>query len=303
MSMVIDHTCGNIVDKPKLLLSAGTMFSATTPLFYTLCYDNKYAQTGAVKEHNFLHKLYKKFDKTERYKDVGWRRKNTKIRPVNTNIPEGLCTGYSMIKGDTIDDYNNYYLKLWKQIKGKYKSVADFSNQNAILSKDFMEVIKPHILQHFNVKVVMVFRDPIRRAWSKCNDLCQMYQKNPFIEFVHNMYNRHADYGRIYQNYVDVWGRENVHALIMEEFWSGEKKTLCDFLDFDIKNIHENAYYPDKGSKAPQYNYLWDQWSSNTHDLDKITWDIACEKMQWIYDDFEKIFGYVPKEWKVWYQT
>jgi len=286
--------------KPKLLLSAGIAFSATTPLYYTLCYDNKYAQTGAVKEHGFLHMLYNKNNEIERRKDV---EKKKKIRSINTDVPEGLCDGYDMIEGDTIDDYIKYYLNLWEQVKDEYQSVADFSNQNALLSKEFMEEIKPRILENFDVKVVMVFRDPIRRAWSKCNDICQTYDKEPPIEFLTNMYNEHANYGSIYQKYVDVWGRSKICVVVMEEFWSGQKWPLCDFLGYNLKNIHENAYYPDKGSKAPHYDYLWDQWSSNTHDLDRDTWDIACEKMQWIYDDYKKIFGYVPREWKVWYQT
>ena len=43
--------------KPKLLLNAGTCFSATSPLWYTLGLNNHYAHTGHAKEHNYLYHM------------------------------------------------------------------------------------------------------------------------------------------------------------------------------------------------------------------------------------------------------
>ncbi len=43
--------------KPILLMNSGVAFSATSPLHYTLCWDNKYAHTGHCKEHHYLHIL------------------------------------------------------------------------------------------------------------------------------------------------------------------------------------------------------------------------------------------------------
>ena len=59
------------MDKIKLLLCAGPNYSATSPLFYTLCQDNRYCHPGHRKEWHYLHIMqsngaeeYKKFHGT-----------------------------------------------------------------------------------------------------------------------------------------------------------------------------------------------------------------------------------------------
>ena len=51
--------------KPKLLLNAGTNYSATSPLWYTLGLDNKYAHTGHAKEHNYLYHMMTGYNPTK----------------------------------------------------------------------------------------------------------------------------------------------------------------------------------------------------------------------------------------------
>ena len=41
--------------KPTLLMNVGTSFSASSPLHYTLGWDNKYCHTGHTKEHQYLY--------------------------------------------------------------------------------------------------------------------------------------------------------------------------------------------------------------------------------------------------------
>ena len=58
----------------------------------------------------------------------------------------------------------------------------------------------------------------------------------------------------------------------MEQLWEGdeqerEKQRLSDFLGYDIKNIHENVYSPDRGIHAPKYRGLEDQWRSDKYSL------------------------------------
>ena len=299
-----------------LLISAGTAFSATSPLHYTLCWDNNYAHTGVVKESMYLFQL--------NYPDQ-WKKRTKRNRQRKKIIRPGdskptILTGDSkyclqmsqehkdeFLKGKvSLENYINYFERHWEIIKDDYKAVADFSNLNACLSEEFMQSIKPKLLEHFDVKVVMVFRDPVRRLWSVCNKSCQYQDDNVkylFKKWVGGELEPNAMYSDIYKRHRNVWGEENVHMIVMEEFWSGKVQPLSEFLNFPIKTVHENVYWPDKGSKAPHYDYLWDQWISNTHDLDLKTWAYGMNNMSWVYKDFKNTFGYIPDKWGQWYET
>ena len=91
--------------------------------------------------------------------------------------------------------------------------------------------------------------------------------------------------------------------VVMEELWEGETRALSNFLDFPINTVHENVYYPERGTKAPHYEYLRDQWISDIHDLDIKTWEYAMSNMGWVYKDFKDTFGYIPDKWGQWYET
>ena len=83
----------------------------------------------------------------------------------------------------------------------------------------------------------------------------------------------------------------------MEEFWAGDTQPLEDFLDFPLPKIHENVYYPDMGSKAPHYDYLKDQWQSDTEDITKEFYDYCLGKIQYIYNEFVWEYGRMPEAW------
>ena len=106
-----------------------------------------------------------------------------------------------------------------------------------------------------------------------------------------------AYYSDIYRRHIEVWGKDNVHPIIMEEFWAGDTKPLENFLDFPLPNIHENVYYPDMGSKAPHYEYLKDQWQSDTEDITKEMYEYCLGKIKYIYNEFVSEYGRMPKAW------
>tara|TARA_Y100001938_G_C8032540_1_gene401461 strand:+ start:28 stop:987 length:960 start_codon:yes stop_codon:yes gene_type:complete len=316
-----------------LLISAGTAFSASSPLHYTLCWDNQYAHTGATKENMYLYALMthpgQKYRSKRDLKRKLEKGKGNSYKPEILSSQSKYCLQMPQeylyeffCEGTSIENYIKYYLRHWDIIKNDYKAVADFSNQNAVLSEGFLREIKPKLLEYFDVKIVMVFRDPIRRLWSVCNKVAQTSRKSIplgktfytqcesddtpytlFRKWVSGELEPNAMYSNIYSKYKNVWGEENVHMVVMEEFWSGKTQPLSDFLDFPIDTVHENVYWPDKGSKAPHYEHLKDQWISNTHDLDLETWKFARENIDWVYKDFERTFGYIPDEWGKWYET
>jgi len=309
--------------KPILLLNAGVAFSATSPLHYTLGWDNKYAHTGHCKEHHYLYILESDDRHAKREFLHEKRQKANDKKPIIL----GPDSEYVKFKGDyffnpdnSIDNYIKYYLEHYDNIKDHYKAVADFSNSNAILSEKFMNSIKPKLLENFDVKVIMVFRDPIRRLWSVSNVIVNNWKtlkKNKskrkhsstnwniepenVIDYIKmcvgGKLEPNAYYHDILRRHRNVWGRDNVHPIIMEEFWAGDTQPLEDFLEFPLPKIHENVYYPDMGSKAPHYDYLKDQWQSDTEDITKDLYEYCLSKIKYIYDEFVLEYGRMPEAW------
>ena len=178
--------------KPKLVLSAGTSWSGTTPLYYTFAVSNKLFHGGHSKEHGYLHlvdmsdqnnlirklNFYRKFFRPkwlDNPDNSGRKGPGRKHPLVNQHSPlvKGLWTQEELKKHYTspfsIEKYISYYKKHWSHVKHEYQGVADFSNPNILLSDQFLQKYAPILKEHFDVTVVMIFRDPIRRFWSVIN--------------------------------------------------------------------------------------------------------------------------------------
>lgn len=324
--------------KPTLLINPGTGWSATTPMFYTLALDNKYAHQGHYKENWFLVKLQRNDD----YFNEVFKKANSKAlegaRPKRPHDhPWGrILSSRNQIAKDTpidiffrekisIDDYIEYYLTHWDNIKGDYAAVCDFCNGNWGLDYGFLKQIAPKILDHFNVKVLMEFRDPVRRYYSEIGSLFvktldfgsrnhnnfkvqslvrqKKHTKLFFYYLSQGWYSSNSDYQGGYAKYVDVFGKENVYTVIMEDFWDKKQEKnqlqqLSDFLSYKVEKIHENAYVPFMGKNAPQYEFLQDQWGSDIQELNDEEYQRALHSMSRYYVDFYSTFGYIPNSWK-----
>ena len=321
--------------KPKLHINAGTCFSATSVLWYTLGLDQRYCHTGHTKEHNYLYHMDigakgsladPQLHRTTIRLTQNWEKylitpegKNLKGK-YDHRIPE-MTAESKWIKDKwtleekrdflanpevSIEKYIKYHLKHWENLKEDFQAVADFSNQNAILTVPFMKKIKPQLEEYFDIKVTMIFRDPIRRLWSSINRVCHFEPekiKSHFKYCVSGRMEENTYYSEIYNRHRNVWGEENVHMIVMEEFSAGKVDKLSEFLDFPITKVHENCYYPEMGTKAPEYEGLCDQYKSDILDLDKETWEYARENMDHIYKAFNYTFGYIPEKWGIWHQT
>ena len=87
----------------------------------------------------------------------------------------------------------------------------------------------------------------------------------------------------------------------MEQLWEGdeqerEKQRLSDFLDYDIKNTHENVYCPDRGPNAPKHLGLKDQWSSDKYSLSDEFYNQVLPLMP-IYQQWVDKYGSLPLYW------
>ena len=316
------------MEKVKLLLNVGTCFSATSPFHFTVSLDNNCVFTGHVKESVYLLNLmYEKPDRSISGNFVPDKIPKPDIVPKGRK-PDVLTHRSKYIVGKwtkeeesqffyekpSIENYIAYYLKHWENCKHDYACVGDFSNHNALLSITFMQSIKEKLLEHFDVKITMQFRDPVRRLFSIANA-----QTNPkhqgnsgqypnmtpiqvMYKWLSGRFESQSFYSSLYRKYCQVWGVENVRAIVMEELWNPDTQKqelshLSDFLGYNLTKVHENVYYPDMGIDPPKYKYLIDQWSSDWTNITDVQYRTCANLMKPIYLEFKKTFGYIPDEW------
>ena len=258
--------------KIPLLLNTGVSFAATTPLWYTLQWDNKICHTGNRKKTHWLTIL--QFMEAEKYGinqyvDINgrtwhqWAKKHetTPFEKPSSSKPAHLQKSTFTLEEEielyslptSIDKYIEYFRRHYENLNGEYKYVADFSNKNCTLFPEFLMDIRDNILEVFDVKVTMIFRDPIRRIWS--NNYCNMEK----VFHKDAKKKRQWHYDEMYKNHANAWGKENVYPIIMEDVWQ-DPSGLADFLGVKIDRMHENCYWPEMGMNIPKYQWLRDQY-------------------------------------------
>ena len=245
--------------KPLFVICVGTGWSATTPLYYTL-QDAKIAN-AFIKESNIL---CPNLDFSEKYKAT----KNT------------------VYLNPTIDNYITFLHEYYQSISDEYRGVCDFTTSYATLPPDIISTFADKLKDNFNVKILMIFRDPVRRLFSHISHLTNT-SPNTFMkeilfylrkipnELVYPTQNYNyklknfepflfANYSLIYDTWRSFF---DTHYIIMEDLWAGrnnELERLNTFLGANITQVHENVYYPDQGANAPKLAGLADQWTSDT---------------------------------------
>ena len=131
----------------NLILCPGLPRSGSTSLWRLLSSND-----GSVKEPHYLFGLYN-FDSTypllypyeivEEHKRYILERNKMRF---NLDLP------YSF------NDYTHYISK----------GLLDFSQSYWLLSEDYLKEIKQS-LPHFNIKIVLLYREPVQRLYSYCN--------------------------------------------------------------------------------------------------------------------------------------
>ena len=260
--------------KPLFVICVGTGWSATTPLYYTL-QDAKIAN-AFIKESNIL---CPNLDFSEKYKVT----KN----PVYLN--------------PTVDNYITFLHEYYQSIADEYRGVCDFTTSYATLPPDIISTFADKLKDNFNVKILMIFRDPVRRLFSHISHLSNS-SPNAFLKeilFYLRKIPNHLVYPTqkynhklrnfepfLFSNYsliYDTWRSFfDTHYIIMEDLWAGrnnELERLNTFLGANITEVHENVYYPDRGANAPKLAGLADQWTSDTENLDPKLLHLARRMM------------------------
>jgi len=217
----------------------------------------------------------------------------------------------SLVTGDpSISKYMDFFHALHDHVilKG-YKSVGDShmgrrhenrahhkqvrftkGSQSKIESnKQYIETLK----SEFDVKVLLIARDPIRRAFSNyCNWLTKN-QKQPLPLPIH-------DY--VYDlDSIRRFFKDNVYVTVMEELWEGDGvKGLSEFLEHPVhkSDLWENLYAPDRGHLIEHDSDVPCQAVGQgiLELTPEIYWHYR-EKYDFVYEKWKRTFGSLPLYW------
>ena len=299
--------------KTPLIIGAGKGWAATSPLHLTLL-SNKCSHPGILKEDHLLSHIYHK-DSVSTWREYWYKRLLNDSMTPKWSFPYGYLSKYSFhnnvdeiedlyAEKPTLQNYIRYYKRHYQRVKHEYKYVHDFSNSNAFLPATFLQKIAPVLKKHFDIKVLMIFRDPVRRLYS---ELSHHYQNSKELQ---KNYDSSKKYWRSYlkkgeitfnSDYITSFKSYNscfsTISIVSEDLWGGKNnciENLSKFLEFNITNLWPNCYYPEMGTKAPHHEYLKDQWASDLEDLTEEDLEFGRKYMKRYYDEWYDYFGSMP---------
>ena len=242
-----------------LLLNFGTAYSATSPLWRTLQDDTKYLHTGHRKKTHWLwilrnqdSSVEKKFLMTPE-SSLQASRQQLKFTKQEEDYFFSLPT--------SIEKYIEYYKKHWEYLDGQYKSLGDFCNKMTVANEEYLCYLRDKLSEHFDIKITLIFRDPVRKIWSQAGtQRSKIYNTKGGIR-------QSSLYGKVYEKYVRVFGKDRVLPMVMERIWE-DPSELSDFLGHPIIKMHRNAYYPERGTNIKEFPEFWDQWRNEKNPID-----------------------------------
>ena len=295
--------------KPKILLCGGWGWSATSPLIYTLQRNIKYAHFGYGKTFRYIGNSNKKHLKTynqiynktwenfEKGKPGTHHMNHTiDLEPLHDFSLDHL---HKLMSGDpTVPKYMEFYHALHDHVITKgYKSLGDgcmgrFSFYNTPEDAiEYSEALK----SEFDVKVLLIARDPVRRAFSHyLYNLAFTAEKGKPITPRLLKFPDYANEVRTIRRYYD-----NVYVTVMEELWERDgAKELSEFLDYPITNLWKNLYAPDRGHFIEHDEDVACQgWGQQIAELTPEIYYHYRKKYDHIYQAWKWEFGSLPLQW------
>jgi len=294
--------------KPKILLCGGWGWSATSPLIYTLQRNAKYAHFGYSKTFRYIGNSNKKHIRTyNQICDNTWENYH-KGKPgthhMNHTIDLEPLHDFSLdhlhklMSGDpTVDKYMEFYHALHDHVITKgYKSVGDgcMGNRKGFTPEQEIEYSEA-LKSEFDVKVLLIARDPVRRAFSHyLYNLANTKEKGKPIAPRPMKFPNYTEELNIIRGYYD-----NVYVTVMEELWEGDgSRELSQFLDHPITNLWKNLYAPDRGHLIEHDEDVACQgWGQQLSKLTPEIYDFYRKKYDHIYDSWKREFGSLPLHW------
>ena len=170
---------------------------------------------------------------------------------VDTHVKFILNENRMTLNLDTPYSFNDY---------SKYisKNTYDFSQTTWLLTEQQLIEIK-NSLSQFNIKIILMFREPVSRLWSYCNMICEDWNTNKSAKELFDEYITKCDI------YVDIFDKFNnvfdeVLCLSTEKFFGSQEECnkLTDFLEIDrieMINHFSNEYDYDKFDRSELKKY------------------------------------------------
>ena len=313
--------------KPKFILFVGYGWAATTPLFNSL---KEHLLFGTQKEMHYFELIWKK----HYYKDPknwgkgakdrrGWEKtfelhlaRVKQARYGEDNYDQNIFVpdkAFDILEDPNtcIENYINFYKSIWEKHADDGKILADWSNSNILpindktvglpLYKEFIQRLQ----EHFDVTQVGIFRDPVRRLFSQHVwhwDNADLLRIDKSLHHtVENYLEFYAKKVLPYSDIIDVTRKYGkTEFFVMEDIWENDTKNQLSRLENLIGkniNLYDNAYSPDRGSKAIRYTLLIDQWNTDSFDMPDNLYYKLKKILQYQYDYWPKVFGCLPEQW------
>ena len=194
----------------------------------------------------------------------------------------------------------DYYHALHDHVISKgYKSVGDGYSGYRFHETQFRPFYR-RLMYEFDVKFLLIVRDPVRRAFSEYLAVLQKkYDKrggrwDSTLPLTYSM----IDYIHGIKVLSSIFG-DRVHVTVMEELWEGDgRKELSSFLDHPITDLWKNLYSPDIGHRVKYDKDIPCQaYGQDLLELTTETYYSLKEKYQYVYDRWKNYYGSLPLYW------
>ena len=293
-----------------MLIYGGFGWCASSPLVYTLQRNAKYAHFGYTKAWRYFISKEKNHD-TEFYQRVfngTWENYKSYVpstHRLNLTVDMQPLRDFplshfkKLMEGErTEKKLIDFYHTLHDHVVTKgYKSVGDYNYRNNIDMGD-QKKYNELLMSEFDIKVLAIVRDPIRRTFSR-------YLNKQQLELNENLKNnwtmKITDYTKKINALYERFGRDRTHVTVMEELWEGDgtaKKELSQFLDHPITNLWKNLYAPDRGHLVEYDKDVPCQaYGQNLAELTPEMYYQYRKENDHVYQAWKQEFGSLPLHW------
>ena len=159
-----------------------------------------------------------------------------------TFFPKEFKNRYHQYVYDLNREYININPPYTLDVYKKYieKSSYDFSQSYWYISEDYLRKIKES-LSDFNIKIILLYREPVQRLYSFCNLVCNDWDLDfSPIELYYKFLNSDDSrflYPYLYHKYANVF--EKIICLKTETFFDSreEQERLLNFLELPLVNL------------------------------------------------------------------
>ena len=298
-----------------MLIWGGFGWCASSPLVYTLQRNAKYAHFGYTKvwryftsreedkDNAFFHRVFDGTWENFRSYEPSTHRLNLKV-DVDPIRDFPLSHFKTLLEGERTErKLIDFYHALYDHVSTKgYKSVGDYNyrdNINMGDEKKYNELL----MSEFDIKVLAIVRDPIRRTFSRYLNRQQLHIEGytRLSEKSKDRTMRITDYTKKINALYERFGRDRVHVTVMEELWEGDgtaKKELSQFLDHPITNLWKNLYSPDRGHLVEHDDDVPCQaYGQNLAELTPDIYNHYRKKCDHVYQAWKQEFGSLPLHW------